>query len=1295
MVSPATPNKGQDPWNLTVEDVVALLCDGNGFLKKQDPTSQYESFNLGPILRAHQICGSILLTKIDEVCLRNELGMNSIGERGYVEIIITQLRDQSLKYREHLQARFNTTTPFASYGAPSGFNPASEYSSRFHAAPGQYNTLMAPPTMSPMNPFLLELMRSPDNTPQSIHSLYDGTPFEPSSAEKGNALLNQTTHSPLRRPGSDVAQNDPLFSPQALDHQVGADALDTQRAENHSSRISHPDNMEDLTPHVNGEIPEIHAEIISGLRHGETYVLDDSGRKRRRLRLNPSNMQSDLDTSKTNDGGNAQSPDQQTPVEVTNTQNPHDLKSISIDRKPTLNGILGTAEVDQDLTTDDRVEAPAEVFAQEVQEPGKLIIEAQGRKRMRPLLVSQLSAVKTNQTDMPRDRAEEQDDQLPSSSSVSMLDLPTSTVDPKRSRSKRGMHHMYLGPGRHLVDEIFYGDTPMDQEVQYNCHDEESFQFSYQSELRNCRGKEIYVHNRIKHFLLNPRIESFRRNGQIFTSIIPYPETIGKKYQCLSLTLLKNSDSGIKAYRVDRLKWFNLHGRNHDPDKVPQGLDKMPRFVIAESNSLLDQLGENQAMDWEVLKKWECQESASDVLPLYGDSGSENELDLDTWREIEEERGALDRPLAPTRRKKITLEEVNKAIDEASRQMIVEWTNNKLPRLEGTAWRIWTKSRRDKTKRDQITFLSQATDKLNIRLAKIRKELTDEVWSSAAQVKKQCQCMHASIFDRENNMWKTQVLEMRSAPNKPTGSNEQLNVKTPKGPPVSLEEDEEDLTADELTSSISDEDGLDDFIDDGDLAKPLILDDTLDYANDAIENDETMDDADLNFTTQVTSPADIEDDSIEESRPKRRQLHLPDSSDMDVGDRPLGSKALGPALDDETDEPLSELSPSPDLTSELKLSSALRHTAQTVESSDIIDLTQHSSSPITKSPKPKREQYRIRTPPLFQPDEDPFARDRKADVKFKVPPMPSNIIDIESTSASSEENDLVSTPKKLPELWETVKIGRLSSNYLQERQDRKRLLIWIIYRMQPEHRRQMITQTTGQDSASLRDIVWECMKKMKSHGHRLRGYDEDDSSGYMRLANLYITWTKCMLSSEEDGVLVKNINIALEDRDGFELFCSFLKETLRPYQKSKSSFSGLKTTRKKKKEEVEGSSDEPLYELGSSPHKKRKSKVPESQEALVIRQNALDRVRDTKIRSKQMEARLRSMGVNSQDISTMAINMGASAGQDLIPLNPKIGTRIQPHQSEGVRFMWGEIINKQGCLLAHTMGLGKTMQVLV
>lgn len=116
-----------------------------------------------------------------------------------------------------------------------------------------------------------------------------------------------------------------------------------------------------------------------------------------------------------------------------------------------------------------------------------------------------------------------------------------------------------------------------------------------------------------------------------------------------------------------------------------------------------------------------------------------------------------------------------------------------------------------------------------------------------------------------------------------------------------------------------------------------------------------------------------------------------------------------------------------------------------------------------------------------------------------------------------------------------------------------------------------------------------------------------------------------------------------------------------------------------------------------TPHKKRKYQVQESQEARDIRLNAQQRVRDRDARQRELKRQLEKKGLNDADPSSMIINTGKLEHQNFVFLNPKIGGRIQPHQREGVQFMWRELVTDdqslQGCLLAHTMGLGKTMQV--
>lgn len=60
--------------------------------------------------------------------------------------------------------------------------------------------------------------------------------------------------------------------------------------------------------------------------------------------------------------------------------------------------------------------------------------------------------------------------------------------------------------------------------------------------------------------------------------------------------------------------------------------------------------------------------------------------------------------------------------------------------------------------------------------------------------------------------------------------------------------------------------------------------------------------------------------------------------------------------------------------------------------------------------------------------------------------------------------------------------------------------------------------------------------------------------------------------------------------------------------------------------------------------------------------------------------------------------------EELVTVDPGLVKYLKPHQVEGVKFMWNSCfeslqqITKQasgGCILAHCMGLGKTLQVML
>ncbi|XP_010528765.1 PREDICTED: protein CHROMATIN REMODELING 20 isoform X2 [Tarenaya hassleriana] len=119
------------------------------------------------------------------------------------------------------------------------------------------------------------------------------------------------------------------------------------------------------------------------------------------------------------------------------------------------------------------------------------------------------------------------------------------------------------------------------------------------------------------------------------------------------------------------------------------------------------------------------------------------------------------------------------------------------------------------------------------------------------------------------------------------------------------------------------------------------------------------------------------------------------------------------------------------------------------------------------------------------------------------------------------------------------------------------------------------------------------------------------------------------------------------------------------------------------------------------------------------RKIAIEKERQERLKSLQFSARYKTMsstgdmrnipeGAETEVLgnarSGYIVNVAREVGEEAVRIPPSISGKLKAHQVTGIRFMWENIIqsiNKVksgdkglGCILAHTMGLGKTFQVI-
>ncbi|KAI9837386.1 MAG: hypothetical protein M1837_002995 [Sclerophora amabilis] len=1259
-----------DPFEWSVEQVIEALCkrSASWLNASSKPISPDPGF-LETAIRENDLDGLTLLTSIDNMILRDDLGIKSIGHRASVMQAIHRLRALSSKYACHVQE----TTGYGSVSNPSTHVPTwpvVDFGPPRHNVPGSPSTsagyVQSPRVQAVVRP-----------TPRSMS-------FDRQQSRTGDSVSHEievdrdkVSERPPRRPPRDCQQS------------------------NVSSGMSLPTAKD-----VEGRTP------VEALHHeNETteapFLVDHSGPKRRKVTPTLSQVHA---LSKENGAEDL------------------DLKSQVISNQTN----LGEASMLAPNAVADQSSVGAESVA------GKMYRDAQGRKRMRPVLQNDNDFA--DQVRMPAMPKHEEQRHSTAKGVVSDTAsrtrpdvVPEKTVASPmvRSRSQSimntGNSHKknppssdvyyesrgYLGSEALTVDKVFYGSTDIGGEINfvYQYHvpsevpaPEEEENFLLTTPQSPATGRQLYVHKLMRRYMAKRNTVRFSRDGVLLFSIQPDSSHVSRSQQNPSFTLFQpSSDNQIIATRQDLTKWPEVSGSAYSKTGSMRP-SKVKRLQVPDNNQL--ELSEDKS-EWDYLMKWAyASDHESDEIDL-AKSSDDVEYDSDTRREIEEE---IEEKEARRKAKAtfISREEVYAAIDLGISDIVDDWKEKQLPKLEPKARRMWRESRRLRNKGYQISDKERRLNYLNDkRLKDLRESLADEPWTSSTDVRKKCGNMEQSLFEREKLNWEISVLKSKAEP--PRGS---TNVQKPKNvKPVVTHEpgvDEEDVEVlesnSERYSSSDEEEKLNEFIvpDENSGDTRHLVDEAAPGANDA-DDEDVMD---------VDSSSESEDDVVASGYRDRRHANVP-------AQEPINHNVYGVEIPHEALTTVKSKESSP-LSSAMSMPDpqlpALPEGPETITaerfSTSFIDLTQISDS---SAPEEVRRRSPLRTPPINQSDSDnPFlgphkalasdpnkqSEDKSSDSqespKDALHPT-SKIIESRRKIAKSEDpghhNDMDTASPNKDELFE-------------ETTDRYGLLVKFLRKMSKSRRKTVISRMNQVGEQELRLENVGILEAMRRHELNYRGMDQRTFLDLRRFAIMYLYWFTCKVIHVSDShhpysndtlVAAKKAS-DLSDPASFPSFYRFLRVALREFGYEDDSDGPGDAPDQPGTPKARDSDSKNIANKVSS-HQRRKRLVQENPQARTARENDRQRLAAHDARRHQLEKRLQKMGTDAaNDTSRIVVNTGKFADQDFIYISPHIGRLIKQHQIEGVQFMWRELVTDdkslQGCLLAHTMGLGKTMQVI-
>ena len=637
-----------------------------------------------------------------------------------------------------------------------------------------------------------------------------------------------------------------------------------------------------------------------------------------------------------------------------------------------------------------------------------------------------------------------------------------------------------------------------------------------------------------------------------------------------------------------------------------------------------------------------------ELLPLYGESekgDAENSaLPPDVEGEQEAAEEVDDDELGPDRPAEV--------IEAAIKECVADWHEN-LPKLEEKrAWSVWKKIKQSRTIRNALIQSAQAKiEHFTNRLNTLTEELMQHTWSSEESLLKAFGTVESTVEDREEQRWMITVWRRKQEPPHTVHHGTQgahSGLQTP-------------------ATGTKGENGMTVHPNDRFSISPAPVA-TAEADNEAeAESRYEADDEEM-YHTPINSPMvspgakddlldspdgvalDMEEDEDEQGVKEELDADLQPELPTALGDIDVASNGNDSSYSPEYNSDSDGL-PSPSTF----ISQRKQHTEPKATSRSSImpiDLTMSSDSPTPRSTPRKRERQGTNPTAMLT---DPF-------------------------NATSAE------------------VAAWDFSHLAKTNDRLRILIYLLHQAGSKARDELahVIGSRSKFNAQLQ----AALQAYRSSTIADAEPRSDITTTMLQAAQIYLQWAFPTLPEQETKTLDKarwmSVSSVMQINPFTQMLATILhKMDTKLFISQKSSSSRLNSS--SAPIEISSSDDRPHQH--HTPHRKRKQLVHRSMTAQDSRKSAFDRQKRFNESQRTDSTRLAAMIASDPSDSHVQINPAKDENDEFIYICDRIARKMKGHQIDGVRFLWREITadgeeGGQGCILAHTMGLGKTMQTI-